>query len=48
LKRVPLGNAGVSYRDLLYIRRRFITKEAVRQAIAAVVNGIFAVRFPQI
>jgi TnpA family transposase len=48
LKRVPLGNPGVSYRDLLYVRRRFITKEAVRQAIVAVVNGIFEVRLPQI
>jgi len=48
LKRVPLGNPGVSYRDLLYVRRRFITKEAVRQAIAAVVNRIFEVRLPQI
>ena len=48
LKRVPLGNPGVSYRDLLYVRRRFITKEAVRQAIAAVVNRIFEVRLLQI
>jgi TnpA family transposase len=48
LKRVPLGNPGVSYRDLLYVRRRFITKDTLRQAIAAVVNHIFAVRLPQI
>ena len=38
----------VSYRDLLYIRRRFITPEALRQAIAQVVNGIFTVRLPDI
>jgi hypothetical protein len=48
LKRVPLGNPGVSYRDLLYVRRRFITQDTLRQAIAAVVNRIFAVRLPQI
>jgi hypothetical protein len=48
LKRVPLGNPGVSYRDLLSVRRRFITKDTLRQAIAAVVNRIFAVRLPQI
>jgi Tn3 transposase DDE domain-containing protein len=48
LKRVPLGNPGVSYRDVLYVRRRFITKDTLRQAIAAVVNRIFAVRLPQI
>jgi TnpA family transposase len=48
LKRVGMGHNGVSYRDLLYIRRRFITKEHLRQAIAQVVNGIFAVRLPEI
>jgi len=48
LKRVGMGHTGVSYRDLLYIRRRFITKEALRQAIAQVVNGIFAARLPDI
>jgi TnpA family transposase len=45
---VPLGNRKVHLRDLLYVRRRFITKDTLRQAIAAVVNRIFAVRLPQI
>ena len=48
LKRVGMGHNGVSYRDLLYVRRRFITKDHLRQAIAQVVNGIFAVRLPEI
>jgi TnpA family transposase len=48
LKRVSMGHNGVSYRDLLYIRRRFITKDSLRQAIAQVVNGIFEVRLPEI
>ena len=48
LKRVGMGHPSVSYRDLLYIRRRFITKEHLRQAIAEVVNGIFAARLPEI
>ena len=48
LKRVGMGHNGVSYRDLLYIRRRFITKDHLRQTIAQVVNGIFAVRLPEI
>ena len=48
LKQVPLGNPGVSYRDLLYVRRRFITKDVLRQAIAAVVNRLFEVRLPPI
>jgi TnpA family transposase len=48
LKRVGMGHNGVSYRDLLYIRRRFITKDRLRQAVAQVVNGIFAARLPEI
>ena len=48
LKRVGMGHPSVSYRDLLYIRRRFITKEHLRQASAEVVNGIFAARLPEI
>jgi TnpA family transposase len=48
LKRVGMGHNGVSYRDLLYIRRRFISKDHLRQAIAQVVNGIFAARLPAI
>jgi TnpA family transposase len=48
LKRVGMGHPGVSYRDLLYIRRRFITKDHLRQAIAEVVNRIFEARLPEI
>ncbi len=48
LKRVSMGHDGVSYRDLLYVRRRFITKDQLRQAIAEVVNRIFQVRLPHI
>ena len=48
LKRVGMGHNGVSYRDLLYIRRRFISKNHLRQAIAQVVNGIFEARLPEI
>ena len=36
------------YKDLLYIRRRFITNEGLRQAIAQVVNATLAVRLPHI
>jgi TnpA family transposase len=43
-----MGNQGLSYRDLLYVRRRFITPEAVRQSIAAVVNRLFEARLPQL
>lgn len=36
------------YKDLLYIRRRFISNEGLRQAIAQVVNATLAIRLPQI
>ena len=35
LKRVQMGNQEVAYKDLLYVRRRFITTDALRQAISA-------------
>ena len=41
LKRVHMGNPEVAYKDLLYIQQRFITRDALRQAIAAVVNRLF-------
>lgn len=36
------------YKELLYIRRRFISNDSLRQAIARVVNATLAVRLPQI
>ena len=39
---------GDDYKDLLYIRRRFISNEGLRQAIAQVVNATLAVRLPRI
>ncbi len=48
LKRVGPGNHGEAYRDLVYTRRRFITRDKLRMAIAEVVNAIFAARLPAI
>lgn len=48
LKRVSNGTPDVSFHDLRYVKRRFIEKEAIRQAITRVVNAIFRVRAPQI
>ena len=48
LKRVQMGNHGLAYKDLLYIRRRFMTPEALRQSIAAVVNQLFQTRLPHL
>lgn len=36
------------YKELLYIRRRFISNEGLRQAIARVVNATLTVRLPKI
>lgn len=44
LKRIAGGNHGIGYEEMLYVRRRFITKEHLRQAIAHVANAIFRIR----
>jgi TnpA family transposase len=44
LTSVSMGNHGVSYDHLKYIRRRFVTKEAIRQAIGQVINATLDVR----
>ena len=46
LKRMCSGGGEDSYADLHYVRRRFITKEHLRAAIAQVCNAIFRVRHP--
>mgnify|MGYP000898506536 CR=1 FL=1 len=44
LKRMCSGNHEHRYSDLLYVRRRYITKEHLRAAIAKVCNAIFTSR----
>lgn len=48
LKRISAATEGVSYADLLYVRRRFIHKDALRGATALVTNAILATRDPAI
>ena len=48
LRRMSFGQARHTYRDLLYVRHRYITKDCLRQAIALVANAIFQVRSPEI
>jgi TnpA family transposase len=48
LRRVAAGDHGQSERDLYYTRRRFITRDGLRAAIARVVNAVFATRRPEI
>ena len=48
LKRVSAGRLEVSYRELLYTRRRFLQRNTLRDAIAMVANGIFSARLPEI
>jgi len=44
LKRMLTGLEGTTYKELRYVRERFIRKEGLRQAIAKVVNATFAAR----
>jgi len=48
LKRMAASNRDVSYSDLLYVRRRFIEKSALGEAIRRVVNATFAARLSHI
>ncbi len=48
LKRVAAGDHGESYRDLLYVRRRYLSRDGLREAIAQVVNAVLRARNPDI
>ncbi|MCO6180861.1 Tn3 family transposase [Ciceribacter sp. RN22] len=48
LKRISAATDGVSYSDLLYVRRRFLHKEELRRATALVTNAILSIRNPAI
>ena len=40
------GQAAITYKDLLYVCRRFIIREHLREAVARVVNATLRVRRP--
>ncbi|UCF94663.1 MAG: Tn3 family transposase [Desulfobacterales bacterium] len=44
VERVITGNHGEKYSDLMYVQRRFIRKEYLREATASVVNEILRAR----
>jgi hypothetical protein len=48
LKRIASQQPSVSFEELRYVKRRFVQKDALRAAIAEVVNGIFSIRNPLI
>jgi TnpA family transposase len=48
LKRVASQQPSVSFEELRYVKRRFIQKEALRTAIAEIVNNTFRIRNPGI
>jgi Tn3 transposase DDE domain len=48
VKRLVAPHEGISYPHLLYIRRRFLQQDALREAIRRVVNATLAVRAPEI
>lgn len=44
LKRMSAGRLGVSYKELLHTRRRYVDQEALRDATRRVVDATFRVR----
>jgi TnpA family transposase len=48
LKRMASSHLGASYKDLLYVRRRYINPDQLREAIAAVTNATLRARDPLI
>ena len=48
LKRILSKEQGITYDELLYVKRRYIHAEPLRAAIAEVANAIFDVRQPHI
>ena len=46
IKSMCAGDHGESYKDLLYVHRRYITPDHIRQAITQVVNATLRVRLP--
>ncbi len=44
LKGVASQQPNVNYEELRYVKRRFVQKDALRAAIAAIVNGTFEIR----
>lgn len=48
IKRLSQSETGEAYADLLYVRQRYIYKEALQNSIAQVANAIFQTRLPQI
>jgi TnpA family transposase len=48
LKRIAAGEHAESYKNLLYVRRKFIHKENLRNAISKVTNAILATRVTEI
>jgi len=44
LKRVSGNRHGISYKELLHVRRRYVHKAALRNAIGQVANAIFSIR----
>ena len=48
LTRISIGSKNAKYDDLNYIKRRYLHKEPLRNAIADISNSIFNIRLPHI
>ena len=44
LKRIASQQPSVTFDELRYVKRRYVNKEALRAAVAEIVNGTFAIR----
>ena len=44
LKRIASQQPSVTFDELRYVKRRYVNKEALRTAVAEIVNGTFAIR----
>lgn len=48
LTTMSMGDHGVSYANLQYVRRRYISRSSLRQAIQSIVNATLAIKDPKI
>ena len=48
LKRISADEHGESYKDLLYVRRKFIHKDNLKSAVSEVADAIFRIRAQEV
>jgi len=48
IKRLSASEVGEEYLDLMYVRQRYVTREALQNAIAQVCNALFEIRMASV